>query len=110
MSQISEGHIRTQLPLNFLQGAVCTFTFTFPLVLKIISFAAAWCDVLMELVDGVSWVDISGGHYSRSRWTASLMMMMMVNITEVNQTKDDDTKPWSKDKTQTLFMFNRSLA
>ena len=35
----------------------------------------------MELVDGVSWVDTSGGRYSASRWTASQMrkMMMMVN-------------------------------
>ena len=28
----------------------------------------------MELVDGVSWVDISGGHYSPSRWTATWKM------------------------------------
>ena len=36
----------------------------------------------MELVDGVSWVDTSGGHYSASRWTAIQMptMMMKVNV------------------------------
>ena len=40
----------------------------------------------MELVDGVSWVDTSGGHYSASRWTAIqmlTMMMMMVNAEKI---------------------------
>ena len=31
----------------------------------------------MELVDGVSWVDTSGGQHSASRWTASQMLRMM---------------------------------
>ena len=32
----------------------------------------------MELVDGVSWVDTSGGQHSASRWTASQMLRMMM--------------------------------
>ena len=88
-------HIRTDNRSHYFHFNFYTMRYFKSHLLYItLSFAAAWCDVLMELVDGVSWVT-----YQEATTTPLKMDRkpeddddQYFNITEVNNVFDDTTE------------------